>query len=180
MSDLANISIILGSALGIIYSLMILFPGTLAGWARTFPRSRLWGIALAVGAMAWVEWLFVVVPMGQFEKMRPYLCVAGPVVLALMIIFMNELLAPRALGGLMLLIPVHLLEAARWHDSRWRLLIVVIAYIMVIKGMVLVLNPYMFRKTVERFLVGDRGIRLWGVAGLVLSGVLVTLGFTVF
>ena len=52
--------------------------------------------------------------------------------------------------GLFLLVPFWVLKAAFVHPAPGRLLMTVFAYIMVIKGIVLVWSPYVYRKQLER------------------------------
>ena len=112
--------------------------------------------------------------------LEPLLYVLTPLSIVLVGFFVDDLLAPRALGGLLLLLAAPLLDAARWHASPLRLVVVVAAYILVVKGVVLVVCPYQFRKKVERFLTGDHACRLWGSAGCVVGAVLLTLALTVY
>ncbi|MCK5849952.1 MAG: hypothetical protein KAH23_03480 [Kiritimatiellae bacterium] len=180
MTALAKISLILGGVLIPAYMMLVFIPATFRKWLVAFPRSKWLGRILATVGMVWVGWLFYTMPLGQFDRMRPVLCGMTPVVLILMIVYMDELLAPRALGGLILLIPAPLLGVARWHESPWRLVIVVIAYIIIIKGMILVLNPYMFRKSVQFWLKTDLACRIWGLTGLAMAFGVVALGLMVF
>ena len=95
---------------------------------------------------------------------------------------MDELLAPRALGGVLLLVPAPLLAAVRegLQVTPWAAVVSVVCYAMVIKGMALVVAPYLFRKSVERFLPDERHLRLAGMTGLVLDGALVVLALVVY
>jgi hypothetical protein len=118
--------------------------------------------------------------LGFLEKYKPLLLVIAPVAFVLIALFMDELLAPRALGGLLLLIPAPILINARWHDSAWRYFAIVSAYLMVIKGMYLVLSPYLFRKWCELCLKGPASVRIWGAAGLVYALAWIVLAFLVY
>ena len=180
MTDLAKVAVILGGVLVAPYALLVVMPARTRSWLVEFPRSKWAGRLLAFAGMAWTEYLFLTIPLGQFEKARPGLCVMVPVALVLIVKFMEDLLAARALGGILLLVPAPMLAIARWHESPWRLVIVVIAYIMVIKGVVLVLSPHMFRKTVEFGLRSDAACRAWGGLGLAVACSIVALGLTVY
>ena len=83
------------------------------------------------------------------------------------------------LTGLLLLVPAPILHAARLNDSPFRLVIVVVAYLLVVKGLVLILSPFRFRHVVDRWLNTDAACRKWGGAGLVAAVVMVLLGLTV-
>ena len=71
---------------------------------------------------------------------------------------MDELLAPRALGGLLLLVPCPIIEVARQNG----LLLVSIAYVLVVLGIILVLSPYMFRKAMSCWIASTSRCRAFG------------------
>lgn len=180
MTDLAKAAVILGGVLAVPYALLLAVPARTRSWLVAFPRNKWAGRVLALAGMVWTEYLFLTIPLGQFEKARPGLCVMVPIALVLIIRFMEDLLAARALGGILLLVPAPLLSIARWHESPWRLVIVVLAYIMVVKGVVLVLSPHLFRKAVDFGLRSDAACRAWGALGLAAACFVAALGFMVF
>ena len=90
------------------------------------------------------------------------------------IFLMDELLAARAFGGLLLLAGNPVLLAARWAPTPWRLVMPTLVYIWVLAGMILVLSPWRLRKALER-LGGDRGWRLAGVTLGVIGFVVLVL-----
>ncbi len=175
MSALALVSLALGVAMALIYGWMVFFPTTARRAFAAFPRSRIAGIVLATIDLAWSAWWVLHMPLGTFERYKPLVYVVSPVVWGAVVFLMDELLASRALGGLFLLLATPMLSAARWHPSPWRLVIVVLAYLMVIKGMALVLSPYLFRKASELWISSDKRCRLAGLAGLFFSAMLLAL-----
>ena len=90
--------------------------------------------------------------------------------------YLDEMLASRSLGGLLLLIANPILYSARWHDSTWRLVMPVLAYVIVVIGMTLVLSPYRFRDAVSVVASTPARCRLLGLSGLVIGGVVIALG----
>lgn len=137
------------------------------GWARErvlrFPRNAWLGRILVAVAMAWSLHLVWEMPLGWFDAYKVWLWVAGPVAYLLVIFFVDELLAARALGGLLLLIPSPLLDAARFQESAWRLAPVILAYVWVVCGIALVLAPYRFREWAQVLGRTDVRCRLMGV-----------------
>jgi hypothetical protein len=80
----------------------------------------------------------------------------------------------------LLLIAVPILQAARWHASAWRLVVVVLVYLWIIYGLLLLLSPWWFRKTYQPF-IDNEGLFKAGVYGKVAIGlVLLLLGFFVY
>ncbi len=178
--SLSMVAILMALAMGLMYAPLLLMPEKSRAWLGAFPRSKWPAWVLTAIGLAWSAWLLSDIPLGRFDFIRPRLWFIAPVVFFLIVTFVDELLAPRALGALLLLIPAPVLAVARWHDSMLRLVITVIAYIMVIKGILLVLGPYRFRKWTERFLPDDGRCRRWGIAGLSVAAVVLILGLAVY
>lgn len=145
-----------------------------------FPRDRWAGRILATVALLWAAWLVYQTPIGRFEYLKPWLYVVTPITIGLTLVWMQELLAARALGGLLLLYPAPILFWARLHDSQLSLVMTVVAYSMVIKGIALVLSPYWFRKAVERVMVSNRACRIIGSIGVMFDLLLVVLAVAVY
>lgn len=180
MSDLAGIVLVFGGVLSMLYLLPAFLPRQAYGFIKGFPRNRYAGIVLTVIDLLWAGYLLHAMPMGRFDLYKPLLLLLVPAAILLICNFMPELLAVRALGGLALLVPAPLLDAARWHPSPARLVVVVVAYLIVVKGMVLLLSPYRFRQAVEFFMPDSKACRVWGLTGLVFSICLLALAVTVY
>lgn len=147
---------------------------------RRFPRSRQPAWVLTAAALAWSAWLLFHMPMEQFENLKPLLYVLTPISFVLIVLFVDDLLAARALGGLLALAPAPLLDAARWHASGWRFVVVILAYTMAVAGMTLILSPYYFRKFMAGAASSTAACRWLGAAGLALGLGLVVLGWLVY
>jgi len=119
-------------------------------------------------------------PMGRLETIKPWLFVLTPVLISLVCIYMEELLAARALGGLLLLIPAPILTAARLNDSPLSGVMTVVAYITAVKGISLVLSPYLLRKVSEMALKTDIRARALGAVGVGFDAFLLVLAFTAY
>jgi hypothetical protein len=180
MSRLAGISLILGAVMGMISASMLCCPAQATRGLKAFPRHKLAGAVLACTAIVWATILLMKMNMGFLEKYKPYLLVIAPVVFVLIVFFVDELLAPRALGGLMLLVPAPILAAARWHDSLWRYFAIVSAYVLVIKGISLILSPYLFRQWCSLCISNEGRARLLGGIGLAYSITWIALAFLAY
>ncbi|NQU40178.1 MAG: hypothetical protein HQ523_09525 [Lentisphaerae bacterium] len=180
MSELAKYSVAMGAVLAPLYLAMVIAPAVaLKGW-RAFPRNRPMAVILSAISFAWVGWLLHQTPMGRFETLRQPITLSLPVVCVLVNIFSSELLAPRALGGIMILVPAPLLAAARWHPSPWRYVMLVLAYALVVKGIALILSPFLFRRGMERIVKDVATCRAWGGLGVAMALLLIVLGLTVY
>jgi len=180
MSELRVAALILGGAIAVVHAPGLFAPELATRWMAAFPRNKWMGWFLTVIALVWSAWLVMQMPLGRFDVYKPLLYGIGPIVFGLIVWLMDELLAARALGGLFLLIPSPLLDAARPHESDWRLVVSVLAYGFVIVGIMLVLCPYMFRKTVAFWSRSPAACRVWGGAGVLLGVAVIALALTVY
>ena len=94
-------------------------------WTK-LPRSRVAGIVLLTVAFVWSFWLLATMEMGEFSGFRRPLLIALPIGYVLVMRFVNEFLAVRALGILFLLAAEPLLEAAFLRYEPSRLLVTVL------------------------------------------------------
>lgn len=124
---------------------LLAFPLATERALARFPRNRSSGSLLAAIALIWSSLLVNNMTLGELGQYKWLLFVLAPIAFFLVTRYLDELLASRALGGLMMLYPTLLVDSARWHSSAWRYVPVVLAYVMVIAGIWLVLSPYKFR-----------------------------------
>ena len=180
MSKLALLTLV-PALLGLIGASGLLFyPGVVRAWLHRFPRDIWSGRVLSAIAIAWAAWIMRDMPFGRFEAMKPMLFPIAILLGVLVWFAMDELLAPRALGALLLLYPAPLLAAARIHPSRWSVVMSVVAYIMIVKGISLMLSPYLLRVVTERALRGKASCNVIGAAGLLVSVAMLLLAFLVY
>jgi hypothetical protein len=158
----------------------LLFPDRSAAFLKAFPRSKGWGWFLTALDLLLVAYLVWTLPNNAFTPYRASLFLAYPVAFFLVAFFVDELLAPRALGGFLLLIAAPVLAAARFHESQARLVLVILAYLWVFPGMILVASPWWFRKATAPMLAHPRLLRAGAAVGLALGAVLIYLGLFVY
>lgn len=89
------------------------------------------------------------IELAEFEKMKWILQLLCPVFLFLMTVHTKELLFPRALGFLCLLVASPFMTAAFLKDPESRILIPVWGYTIVILGLFWVGKPYLYRDMVN-------------------------------
>src|SRR5438046_1264272 len=107
-----------------------------------FPRSRLAGIILLAIDLIWSFWLVSTMEMGEFSSFRRPFLIALPIGFFLAIRFVDEFLAVRALGILLLLAAEPLLDAAFFRYETSRLVLTVLAYVLVVLGLTWLVVPY--------------------------------------
>jgi len=178
--ELKTVAILAGAALAAASLPCVAAPAPALEWIRRFPRRRLPAWILTAIALLWSAWLLFVMPMERFDNLKPLLYVLTPLAFGLIIRYVDDLLAARALGGVLALAPAPMLDAARWHPSGWRFVVVILAYVMAVAGMALILSPYHFRKFMSRSAPSPEGCRLMGSAGIVLGAGLMMLGWLVY
>ena len=179
MSGLGCYSIVLGIVFGGLGVVSLVAPERFGSWIVAFPRNKYAGWALTAIGMVWAAKLLLDTPLGSFEGLKPWVYVVTPVAIFLIGRFMDELLAARALGGVLLLIPAPLLIASRAGESPARLIVVVIAYLMAIEGVALVLGPYQFRRWMALCVRTNTRCRICGAAWFCMGLVLLALAFAV-
>ncbi len=178
--SLSTCSISLGIILLMIYAWLWCRPEQSLDALRRFPRSAHAGRILAAVALIWCGLLLYYTPLGPVEPYKAWLFAVVPSTILLVITVMPELLAVRALGGILVIIPTILLEAARWHESPWRLVITVFAYGMVLKGTAFICTPYWMRHGIDWAASTPTRWRLSIGTGTAISLLLLLLGLFVY
>src|SRR5207247_3458500 len=143
-----TVGIILTSFLILIGLLGLLKPH-FASLVQRFPRSRVAGVILLTVCLLWTFWLLATIQMGEFSSFRRPLLIALPIGYVLVLRFVDEFLAVRALGILCLLAAEPLLDAAFLRYETSRLLVTVFAYLLVVAGLFWVTMPYLLRDQIN-------------------------------
>jgi hypothetical protein len=140
---------IIAGAFLILISLPGLLKPDLASAAQRFPRSRVAGVILLTADLVWSFWLLATMEMGEFSAFRRPLLIAVPIGYVLVLRFVDEFLAVRALGILCLLAAEPLLDAAFLRYETSRLLVTVFAYLLIVAGLFWVTIPYVLRDQIN-------------------------------
>ncbi len=163
------------------WGLFVLLAPTVAARAlKRFPRDRWSGRVLSVVALAWSGWLIYAMPLEFLVPYRRWVPWVTLMAMPLTWAAMPDLLACRALGGLLCLLPAPVLQVARFHPSPWRLVVVVLMYAAAIKGMVLLMSPHYLRRLIDAGTGRPAWLRVGGAVAAALGGVLLVLGWGVF
>jgi hypothetical protein len=109
--------------------------------------------------------------MGEFSTFRKPLLIILPIGFLLVLRFVDEFLAVRALGILFLLGAEPLLDAAFFRNENSRLLVTVFAYLLIVLGLFWVTMPYLLRdqinwsaRTTGRWRLTHALVLLYGMA----------------
>lgn len=155
-------------------------PTNVQDLTRRLPRSRVAGIVLLTIDAVWSLWLLATMEMGEFSNFRRPLLIALPIGYFLVLRFVDEFLAVRALGILCLLAAEPLLDAAFFRYESSRLVLTIFAYLLIVAGIIWVTMPYLLRDQINW---SARNKLRWQSAHslVVLYGVtLLALAFTVY
>ncbi len=176
MSELSTISFLIGLLALVIGGFSLLFPTRIRAGIAAFPRSVWPGRILAGIDLIWVGIELSQMHLGRVDAWKVNLYWLVPIAIFLCINYLDELLSPRALGGLLLLMAGPLLNIARWNPSNWRLVIIVIAYLWILIGMLFLLSPWWFRR-LSNWVVGknDRIVRYLSAFKILMGLCLIAL-----
>ncbi|MEP6602488.1 MAG: hypothetical protein ABJB69_00910 [Spartobacteria bacterium] len=155
-------------------------PGFSQRLAKGLPRSRIVGIVLLTIALIWSFWLLATMEMGEFAPFRRPLLIGLPIGYVLVLRFVDEFLAVRALGILCLLAAEPLLDAAFLRYEQVRLVLTVFAYILIVVGLFWVTMPYLLRDQIDWSARRHSRWRFLHALTLLYGVALLALAFTVY
>jgi hypothetical protein len=144
--SLHAVGLIAGALLALLSLAAIFLPSR--NFLPQFPRSRTAGAVLLTVDLIWSFWLLATMEMGEFSNFRKPLLIVLPIGYLLVIRFVDEFLAVRALGILCLL-AAGLLDAAFLRPEASRLLVTILAYLMIVAGLFWVTMPYLLRDQIH-------------------------------
>ena len=159
---------------------MALWPRGTAAWVGAFPRHVWAGRILAAVDILWSARLLLQMGFAWVDAHQILVYAAAPVAYVLVILFVDDLLAARALGGFMLLVPLPILESAFVHPAVSRLVMTSFAYLLVIFGIVLVWSPFKLRQWTEHWINQAPITRAMGIVGLIGGAGMLVLGWRVY
>ena len=174
--DWRAMSIVMGLILILTHGVALLRPALWQERLRRFPRSKAAGAFLLVVDAVWALVLIITMDLGEFSHMR--LPLLGIIVAAtfLTMRYVDEFLAVRALGMLLLLAAEPLIESAFLQPQHGRILLVLLAYTWAILGMFWVGIPYLLRDQIDWFRNSKRAWTLAAAGGAVYGGLLAAAG----
>ncbi len=161
--SLKLVGIVIGLVWVAIHVFMLTRPEQTRTWATQFPRSRPVGLALLTVDLIWTYVLAYTMDWGEFYYLQTPVMVALPVFFFLVIQYVDEFLAVRALGILGLLAAAPVLNAAFLRPPASRLLVVILAYAWVVLGMLYVSMPHTLRDHIGWL---NRSASSWKAAAL--------------
>jgi len=176
--SLQTVGLIAGACLVLIGLPGMLQPALARTLGRRFPRSFVAGFVLLTLDLLWSFWLVATIEMGEFASFRRPLLFILPVGYVLVMRFLQEFLAVRALGILCLLAAEPLLDAAFFRYERSRLFVTVLAYLLVLAGLFWVTMPYLLRDQINWSAHSDRRWRFMHGVAIAYGAIILALAIT--
>ena len=162
------------------HAFALLRPKMTREFLQTLPRSRTIGFVLLLIVAVWSYYLAVTIDLGEFSNWRPKLKIFIPIAALLTWLYVEEFLAARCLGMLVLLAAEPLLEAAFLRPEMSRLFLVTLVYVWVSFALFWIGMPYTLRDQISWVSKTDRRWKAAALAGIgygvVLLITITTLG----
>jgi len=174
----------LAVGLGLLFSLPqilgLLKPAAFAKATREFPRSEPWGYALMGLGTLWFLANVYGETISDFAAYKNVMLIGFGAVGLLTCLYVRDFLAVRGLAVVLLLLAKVVLDTARWHDSEWRLLLSVIAYVWILAGMWFIISPWRLRDIINWATANETRVRVGSAVRLMLWLFILGLGLFVF
>lgn len=177
---LSVLSAIIGAALSAHAVWALANPSSFSKVARKFPRDINTGYLLVALATGWFLYYLSLESIADFAAYKQYMYIGFSLLGALTCVFLRDFLAVRGLALVFLLFGKLVIDAARWADSSWRLLLIVWAYVLICLGMWFTVSPWRCRDMIEWCTASQARLRMMSLARLVFGLLLVALGALVF
>ncbi|MDQ3623346.1 MAG: hypothetical protein M3463_12785 [Verrucomicrobiota bacterium] len=176
--DLRTALIVTGLLLVAMHALALWKAADVRAWLQAFPRSRPMGLALLVIVAAWSWILIKTIDLGEFTHWRMRILVFIPIAAFLTWRYVDEFLAPRSLGMLVLLAAEPLLEAAFLRPEASRLFLVSLVYVAIVFGLFWIGMPYTLRDQIAWLSRKESRWRAAALTGLAYGLLLLSLPLT--
>jgi len=178
--NLSVLSVILGLLVLAFNFWGVVRPAAFGVAVRRFPRSIGWGMALMLLGTAWFIYNVSIERIADLENLKKYLYALFAVVGIGACFFVQDYLAARGAAVVMMLLAKTLVDAARWADTSWRLVVVVWAYVLVIAGIWFTISPHRMRDMIQWATANEQRTRLLSGLRAAFGLLLVILGLTVY
>jgi len=177
---LSTLSVGLGLLLAVPHLYALFKPAVFAGALRKFPRSEPWGYVLVGVGTLWFLANLMAESISDFAAYKNFMLFGFGALGVLTCVYVRDFLAVRGLSILLLLVGKLILDTARWHDSQWRLVLAVLAYIWILAGMWFIISPWRLRDLLNWATATETRVRLASAFRLALGLLILGLGLFVF
>jgi len=164
---LKQVAILLGLGLIATHVAAYLKPEPVKAWLAKFPRNHQFGRIMLIVTAVWSFWLVSYMDLGEFYNLQRMGQILVPVGCFLVIQYVDDFLAVRSTGVLLMLMAGPVLNASVFQQPVSALLLPTLAYVWVFVGMFWVGMPYLARDWVNWLLTpGKRRFERGCIAGI--------------
>jgi hypothetical protein len=180
--NLSTLAVLLGLGMGLPQIYGIVKPAAFAAAMRKFPRSIPWGCALMLSGTAWFLWNLDQESISDFAAYKPYLEAGFAAIGIGTCIFVQDFLAVRGLGVVLLLLAKLMVDSGRPHlpESHWVWVIQGWAYVLVIAGIWFTISPWRLRNLLEWGTANEKRVKIGCGLRLAFGLFVAALGITAF
>lgn len=178
--SLTAVGLVVGLLLIGAHAMALVKPRESRQWLAEFPRSPIAGFVLLTLAALWTFYLLWIIDMGEFGHLQRPAMVLLPIAYLLVWRLLDEFLAVRALGILLVLAGAPMLDSAFMQPQNSRLLVTVLAYVWLTLGLFLVGMPYLLRDLIAWVSKNSLRWKTGAVAGLIYGVALLLLSLTLY
>jgi hypothetical protein len=179
-NPLPLVAVILGTFLMATRLPGVVAPGKFRAAALQFPRSVWVGRIVMLVVAVWAGYRMYGAATDEWAWARTPVVLGVPTAYVLIIFCAEQFLAVRATAALMLLVANVAVRAADLHESPWRLVVTVLAYVWVVAAIWMAAAPNHCRDALQWLMASDGRCRTVCGVGLGLGAVLVVLGTFVY
>jgi multisubunit Na+/H+ antiporter MnhG subunit len=176
---LSVLAILLGLIISVPSIYGLLKPADFTQKVRAFPRSVTWGCFLMLLATVWFNWNLKNESIADFEPLKPLLYALFFAVGVGACIFVRDFLAARGAAVVMLLLAKLVCDTARWVQTDWRLVLVVMAYIWVVLGIWFTISPWRMRDIINWSTANPARTKTVNLVRIVFGALIILVGVTV-
>jgi hypothetical protein len=176
---LSTLAILLGLGFALPSLYALLSPAGFTDHARKFPRCEWSGYALMAIGTSWFLYNFNRETLQEFLAYKNLLLLGFATLAIAACIFVRDFLAVRGLSICLLLLGWFTLNATRWAESPWRLVLVTWAYLWIVCSMWWTVSPWRLRDYIQWLTASPARLRLISALKAAFGLVVMLLGLTV-
>ncbi|MEM9446092.1 MAG: hypothetical protein AAGA18_12165 [Verrucomicrobiota bacterium] len=178
--ELSHLCIVLGLLYLAVHGYALYQSDQVKQWLAAFPRNEVAGTVLTVVAGLWFGWILATQDLMDYSQYRKIFLIALCVSVGLLIIYLKEFLAVRALGCVGLLCGGMMLDVGFMRPELPRLLISFAAYVYIFLSMFWIGAPYLMRDQISWVCARDERFKCLAGAGVGFGVIILGLGIFVF
>jgi hypothetical protein len=178
--SLSQLAVLMGSVVASVAFIAVLKPAAFTSVVRGMPRSLTWGYFFIAVSTGWFLYYLQQESVSDFAAYKRLMLIGFTLLGVFTCVFLNDYLGARGFAVFLLLLSKSMIDAARWADTSWRLVMVIWAYGFVFLGMWLTVSPYRMRDIVNWMTSTPGMVRLTNGFRLAFGLLVVILGLTVY